>query len=56
MTRPVNKDEVLDAFRDSSRTALIRIGDGLVALNTVKELRADRGRPYDNLYEVRLWD
>jgi glyceraldehyde-3-phosphate dehydrogenase (NAD(P)) len=55
MTRPASKDEVLDAFRTSSRIALIRTGDGLVALNTVKELMADRGRPHDNLYEVALW-
>ncbi len=31
-------------------------GDGLVALNTVKELMADRGRPHGNLYEVALWE
>jgi glyceraldehyde-3-phosphate dehydrogenase (NAD(P)) len=55
MTRPASKDEVLDAFRTSSRIALIRTSDGLVALNTVKELMADRGRPHDNLYEVALW-
>lgn len=55
MTRRANKDEVLDAFRASSRIALIRTSDGLVALNTVKELMADRGRPHDNLYEVALW-
>lgn len=55
MTRPASKDEVLDAFRTSSRIALINISDGLVALNTVKELMADRGRPHDNLYEVALW-
>jgi glyceraldehyde-3-phosphate dehydrogenase (NAD(P)+) (phosphorylating) len=55
MTRHASKDEVLDAFRASSRIALIRISDGLVALNTVKELMADRGRPHDNLYEVALW-
>ncbi|MDO8678622.1 MAG: type II glyceraldehyde-3-phosphate dehydrogenase [Acidobacteriota bacterium] len=55
MTRRASKDEVLDAFRGSSRIALIRISDGLVALNTVKELMADRGRPHDNLYEVALW-
>jgi glyceraldehyde-3-phosphate dehydrogenase (NAD(P)) len=55
MTRRASKDEVLDAFRTSSRIALINIGDGLVALNTVKELMADRGRPHDNLYEVALW-
>lgn len=55
MTRNASKDEVLDAFRTSSRIALIRMSDGLVALNTVKELMADLGRPHDNLYEVALW-
>jgi len=55
MTRPASKDDVLDAFRTSSRIGLINISDGLVALNTVKELMADRGRPHDNLYEVALW-
>ena len=55
MTRPASKDEVLEAFRASSRIALIRMADGLVALNAVKELMADRGRPHDNLYEVALW-
>ena len=55
MTRGASKDEVLDAFRTSSRIALINTSDGLVALNTVKELMADRGRPHDNLYEVALW-
>jgi glyceraldehyde-3-phosphate dehydrogenase (NAD(P)) len=55
MPREASKDEVLDAFRASSRIALIRMSDGLVALNTVKELMADRGRPHDNLYEVALW-
>ncbi len=55
MTRHATKDEVLDAFRGSSRIALIRTGEGLVALNTIKELMADRGRPHDNLYEVALW-
>jgi len=55
MTRRAEKDEVLDAFRTSSRIALIRSSDGLVALNTVKELMADRGQPHGNLYEVALW-
>ena len=55
MTRRASKDEVLDAFRSSSRIALIRMSDGLVALNAVKELMADRGRPHANLYEVALW-
>jgi glyceraldehyde-3-phosphate dehydrogenase (NAD(P)) len=55
MTRKASKEEVLEAFRGSSRIALIQIGDGLVAINAVKELMADRGRPRDNLYEVALW-
>lgn len=56
LTRSASKEEVLDAFRASSRIALIRAGDGLVAINTVKELMADLGRPHDNLYEVALWE
>lgn len=56
LTRPAEREEVLDAFRTSTRIALIRMGDGLTALNTVKELMADLGRPHDDLYEVALWE
>ncbi|WP_011583192.1 MULTISPECIES: type II glyceraldehyde-3-phosphate dehydrogenase [Chelativorans] len=56
LTRPAEKEEVLQAFRTSSRIALIRTADGLAALNTVKELMADLDRPRDNLYEVALWE
>ena len=55
MPRPASKDEVLAAFRTSSRIALIRMADGLDALNAVKEMMADLGRPHDSLYEVALW-
>ena len=55
LTRPADKEEVLDAFRASPRIALIRMADGLTAINAVKELMADLGRPHDNLYEVALW-
>ena len=55
LTRPTSGEEVLDAFSASSRIALIRMDAGLSALNTVKELTADLGRPHDNLYEVALW-
>lgn len=55
LTRETEKDEVLAAFRASSRIALIDVGDGLTAINVVKELMADLGRPHDNLYEVALW-
>lgn len=56
LARRASKDEVVDAFRKSSRIALIRMKDGLTAINTVKELMADSGRPRDNLYEVALWE
>ncbi|MEQ1945293.1 type II glyceraldehyde-3-phosphate dehydrogenase [Mesorhizobium sp. VNQ89] len=56
LTRPAEKEEVLEAFRASSRIALIRTADGLTAINTVKELMADLDRPRDNLYEVALWE
>jgi glyceraldehyde-3-phosphate dehydrogenase (NAD(P)) len=55
MTRQATKEEVLEAFKASSRIALIRIDQGLVALNAVKKLMADRGRPHADLYEVALW-
>ena len=55
LTRPASKEEVLAAFSASSRIALIRMDAGLTALNAVKELMADLGRPHDNLYEVALW-
>ena len=56
LTRKASKEEVIDAFRSSPRIALIRMSDGLTAINTVKELMADIGRPRDNLYEVALWE
>ena len=56
MTRAASKEEVLAAFRSSSRIALIRMDNGLSALNAVKELMADLGRPHADLYEVALWE
>jgi glyceraldehyde-3-phosphate dehydrogenase (NAD(P)) len=55
MTRPATKEAVLTAFAASSRIALIRTSDGLGALNAVKEMMSDLGRPHQNLYEVALW-
>ncbi len=55
LTRRISKDEVLAAFRSSSRITLIPQDAGLTAINAVKEFMADLGRPYDSLYEVALW-
>jgi glyceraldehyde-3-phosphate dehydrogenase (NAD(P)) len=56
LTHPVSKDEVLAAFRSSTRIMLIRYSDGLPALNAVKEFMSDAGRPRADLYEVALWE
>ena len=55
LTRPCSKDELIDAFRRSTRISLIRVEQGLDAVNTVKELMLDIGRPHGDLYEVALW-
>ena len=56
MTRATSKEEVVAALRTSTRIALIRYADGLPALNAVKELMSDAGRPRADLYEVALWE
>ena len=45
---------MLAAFAAFSRIALISWGDGLSAINTVRELVSDLGRPHENLCEVAL--
>ena len=55
MPRAASREEVLQAFGSSSRIAFIDMAEGLSALNVVKEMMADLGRPHDNLYEVALW-
>lgn len=56
LTRDASKEEVLAAFRSSTRIALIRYETGLPALNAVKELMSDAGRPRADLYEVAVWE
>lgn len=56
LTREASKEEVLEAFATSSRTAFIRMDDELSANNTVKELMLDLGRPHGDMYEVAIWE
>lgn len=56
LAREASKEEVIAAFGSSSRIALVRMDDGLSAINAVKELMADIDRPRDSLYEVALWE
>lgn len=56
LARKASLEEVVEAFRGSSRIAMIRMSNGVMAINTVKELMADMGRPRGDLYEVALWE
>jgi glyceraldehyde-3-phosphate dehydrogenase (NAD(P)) len=56
LTRKASSEEICQAFRSMPRIALIRMSDGLKAINSVKELMADIGRPRNDLYEVALWE
>jgi glyceraldehyde-3-phosphate dehydrogenase (NAD(P)) len=56
LTRPSTKEEVLSAFRSVPRIAFVRMGEGVTAINSTKELMADLGRPRADLYEVALWE
>lgn len=55
LTRQATKEEVLRAFANSTRIAMINYSDGLPANNTVKELMLEMGRPYGDMYEVAVW-
>lgn len=55
LTRKATNEEVLDAFKRSSRIAMIEYSQGLSANNTVKELMLALNRPYGDMYEVALW-
>lgn len=56
MTKAASKEEVLEAFRTSSRIRLIQYDQGLVSNNTIKEMFLDMGRPWGDMYEVVLWE
>lgn len=56
LNRNSSREEILELFKKSPRIALIRASDGLGAINSVKELMLDLGRPHGNLYEVGLWE
>ena len=52
LKKQVTEEEVLNAFKTSSRIKLIRYDQGLVSNNTIKEM----GRPWGDMYEVALWE
>ena len=56
LTRAVTREEILAALDASGRIARVPGGEGLLALNAVKELASDLGRPRGDIYEVVVWD
>ncbi|HLS30335.1 MAG TPA: type II glyceraldehyde-3-phosphate dehydrogenase [Flavobacteriaceae bacterium] len=56
LKKQATKEEVLDAFKTSSRIKLIQYDQGLVSNNTIKEMFLDMGRPWGDMYEVVLWE
>ncbi|UJH91876.1 type II glyceraldehyde-3-phosphate dehydrogenase [Antarcticibacterium sp. 1MA-6-2] len=56
LKKKANKEEVLKAFKTSSRIKLIQYDQGLVSNNTIKEMFLDMGRPWGDMYEVALWE
>ncbi|MEZ2414990.1 type II glyceraldehyde-3-phosphate dehydrogenase [Muriicola sp. E247] len=56
LNRKSSKEEVLEAFKTSTRIQFIRYDQGLVSNNTIKEMYLDMGRPWGDMYEVALWE
>ena len=56
LTRVATRDDILDAFRAASRVALVRMQDGVAALNSTVELMRDLGRPRGDMWEVAFWE
>tara|TARA_R110002167_G_scaffold69312_1_gene195330 strand:+ start:2957 stop:3973 length:1017 start_codon:yes stop_codon:yes gene_type:complete len=56
LKKQATKEEVLNAFKTSTRIKLIHYDQGLVSNNTIKEMFMDMGRPWGDMYEVALWE
>ena len=56
LKKQATKEDVLNAFKTSSRIKLIHYDQGLVSNNTIKEMFMDMGRPWGDMYEVALWE
>ena len=56
LKKQTTKEEVIKAFKTSSRIKMIQYDQGLVSNNTIKEMFLDMGRPWGDMYEVALWE
>lgn len=55
LTQSATKEEIINAFKNSTRINLINYEDGLTANNVIKEWMLSIERPYGDMYEVALW-
>lgn len=56
LARSTSREEALAALSTSSRVARVKMDEGLAAINSVKELALDLGRPRGDIYEVVLFE
>lgn len=56
LARPVEREDILEIFRQTPRIVFIKSSDGLTALNSTVELMKDLGRPRGDMWEVALWE
>lgn len=55
-SKPVSRDELLEALLHEPRVAFVRAGEGLGSLNAVIELMRDLRRPRGDMWEVAVWE
>jgi glyceraldehyde-3-phosphate dehydrogenase (NAD(P)) len=56
LTKPVEREDILEIFRHTPRLVFIKSSDGLTALNSTVELMKDLGRPRGDMWEVAIWE
>ena len=56
LTRNSSKAELLDAFRQNTRIALLSMSAGVAALNATADLMHELNRPRGDMWEVGLWE
>lgn len=56
LNHEVSKEEILKAFRSSTRIGFLKMDDGFNGINSIREFMSDMERSRANLYEVAIWE
>lgn len=56
LTQPVDRDHVLRLLAATPRLRMVRVGDGVAALNSTAEMMLDLGRPRGDMWEAAVWE